>query len=137
MKDQQTHFAEVRLGANLLKDLRQISATDSEFAQGIKRDIAKIDVALQFDNLEQIISCNEEIFATYKIYLMQNDRLFPITKEVAQSNGLAANKTTLQIIRQTLRSIIGQEKAQDILQKVSVDGGLYALEKMSQYILDE
>ena len=137
MKDQQTHFAEVRLGANLLHDFNQIRTTDSEFVQGVKRDIAKIDVALQSNDLEQIISCNEEIFATYKIYLMQNAHLFAINRDVAQSRGLAANKTTLQIIRQTLRSIIGQEKAQEILQKVSVDGGLYALEKMSQYLHGE
>ncbi len=137
MKNQQTHLAEVRLGANLLHDFNQICTTDSVFAQGVKRDIEKIDVALQSDNLEQIIRCNGEIFATYNNRLLQNHRLFPITKEVAQSNGLAANKTTLQIIRQTLRSIIGQEKAQEILQKVSVDGGLYALEKMSQYLHGE
>lgn len=137
MKDQQFTMAEARLGANLLKDLRQISATDSEFAQGIKRDIAKIDAALQSNDLEQIISCNEEIFATYKIYLMQNAHLFAINRDVAQSRGGVANKITLEVMKQTLQNIIYQEKTQEVLQKVCKDGGLYALEKMSQYILDK
>lgn len=137
MKDQQTHLAEVKLGANLLHDFNQIRTTDSEFVQDIERDIAKIDATLQSNDLEQIIRCNGEIYATYNNRLLQNDCLFPITKEIAQSNGLAANKTTLQIIRQTLQGIIDQEKAQEILQKVGVDGGLYALEKMSQYLHGE
>ena len=137
MKDQQFTMAEARLGANLLKDLRQISATDSEFVQGIKRDIAKIDAALQSNDLEQMINCNEEIFATYKIYLMQNAHLFAINRDVAQSRGLVANKITLEVMKQTLQNIIYQEKMQEILQKISKDGGFYALEKMSQYILDE
>lgn len=137
MKDQQFTMAEARLGANLLKDLRQISATDSEFVQGIKRDIAKIDAALQSNDLEQMINCNEEIFATYKIYLMQNAHLFAINRDVAQSRGLVANKITLEVMKQTLQNIIYQEKTQEILQKISKDGGFYALEKMSQYILDE
>lgn len=137
MKDQQTHLAEVRLGANLLHDFKQICTTDSEFVQGVKRDIAKIDAALQSNDLEQIISCNEEIFATYKIYLMQNAHLFAINRDVAQSRGLVANKITLEVMKQTLQNIIYQEKTQEVLQKVCKDGGLYALEKMSQYILDE
>lgn len=137
MKEEQSVLAEARLGVNLLKDLRQIRATDSEFVQGIKRDIAKIDAALQSSDLEQIISCNEEIFATYKIYLMQNAHLFAINRDVAQSRGLVANKITLEVMKQTLQNIIYQEKTQEVLQKISKDGGLYALEKMSQYILDE
>lgn len=137
MKDKRLTMAEARLGVNLLKDLRQISATDSEFAQGIKRDIAKIDAALQSNDLEQIICCNEEIFATYKIYLMQNAHLFAINRDVAQSRGLVVNKITLEVMKQTLQNIIYQEKTQEVLQKVCKDGGLYALEKMSQYILDE
>jgi hypothetical protein len=137
MQDQRLTMAEARLGANLSKDLRQISATDSEFVQGIKRDIVKIDLALQSGDLEQILKCNSEIWAAYGDRLLQNEQLFSMNRDVAQKLGAEANKNTLQIIRQTLQNIIGQEKAQEILQEVSKDGGLYALEKMSQYILDE
>ena len=137
MKDKRLTMAEVRLGANLLHDFNQIRTTDSEFVHGVKRDIEKIDVALQSDILEQIIRCNEKIFATYKIYLMQNAHLFAINRDVAQSRGLVANKITLEVMKQTLQNIIYQEKTQEVLQKVCKDGGLYALEKMSQYIFDE
>ena len=137
MKDQQTHLAEVKLGANLLHDFNQICTTDSEFVQGIKRDIAKIDATLQSNDLEQMINCNGEIYATYNNRLLQNAHLFAINRDVAQSRGLVANKITLEVMKQTLQNIIYQEKTQEVLQKVSKDGGLYALEKMSQYILDE
>lgn len=128
MKDQQFTMAEARLGANLLKDL-VANTTDSGFVQGIKRDIAKIDVALQSGDLEQILKCNSEIWAAYGDRLLQNEQLFSMNRDIAQKLGVEANKNTLQIIRQTLQNIIGQEKTYKILQKVGKDGGLYALEK--------
>lgn len=128
MKDQQFTMAEASLGANLLKDL-VANTTDSGFVQGIKRDIAKIDVALQSGDLEQILKCNSEIWAAYGDRLLQNEQLFSMNRDIAQKLGVEANKNTLQIIRQTLQNIIGQEKTYEILQKVSKDGGLYALEK--------
>lgn len=129
MKDKRLTMAEARLGANLLKDLRQISATDSEFAQGVKRDIAKIDLALQSGDLEQMINCNRQTYAIYGNMLLQNGYLYPTNEHSMRSQGLLANFLTLCIIKMTLQKMIYWEKVDGARQALAINGANYLFEK--------
>ena len=129
MKDQQFTMAEARLGANLLKDLRQISATDSEFARGVKRDIAKIDLALQSGDLEQMINCNRQTYATYGNMLLQNGYLYPTNEHSMRCQGLLANYLTICIIKMTLQKMVYWVKVDGARQVLVANGIHYLLEK--------
>ena len=129
MKDQQTHLAEVKLGANLLHDFNQICTTDSEFVQGIKRDIAKIDATLQSNDLEQMINCNRQTYAIYGNMLLQNGYLYPTNEHSMRSQGLLANFLTLCIIKMTLQKMIYWEKVDGARQALVINGANYLFEK--------
>lgn len=129
MKEKQSTSSEVRLGANLLKDLRQISAIDSEFAQGVKRDIVKIDLALQSGDLEQMINCNRQTYATYGNMLLQNGYLYPTNEHSMSCQGLLANYLTLCIIKMTLQKMVYWVKVDGARQVLVTNGIHYLLEK--------